>query len=154
MRVVSRSLLLASALVLTTARAEAARVRATLLVSPSKEDRALAERVRGQTSDLDAQIVVRDARALPPTLEARLREADSIAAAGSTEVVFWFRVVDEEVVIYAVMRAQDRVLVRSIAGGAGKPSSAMLEAAAIIVRDVIRALGEGATEVHPLWWTG
>jgi hypothetical protein len=144
-RVVSGSILLVCALVLTTARAEAARVRATLLVSSSKEDRALTERVRGQTSDLDAQIIVRDTRSLPPTLEARMREADAIATASSAEVVVWFRVVDSEIIIYAVMPEQDRVLVRSVAGGAGTPSSATLEAAALVVRNVIRALGEGAT---------
>ncbi|MDF2698007.1 MAG: hypothetical protein K0S65_6390 [Labilithrix sp.] len=144
-RVVSGSILLVCALMLTTARVEAARVRATLLVSSSKEDRALTERVRGQTSDLDAQIIVRHTRSLPPTLEARMREADAIATASSAEAVIWFRVVDSEVIIYAVMPEQDRVLVRSVAGGAGKPSSSTLEAAALVVRNVIRALGEGAT---------
>jgi len=148
-RVASGTILLVCALVLTTARAEAARVRATLLVSSSKEDRALTERVRGQTSDLDAEIIVRDTRSLPPTLEARMRGADAIAAASiatasSADAVVWFRVADGEVIIYAVIPAQDRVLVRSV-GGPGKPSSSTLEAAALVVRHVIRALGEGAT---------
>ena len=127
-----------------TARAEGTHVRATVLVS-SADDRTLMDRVRGQTSDLDADITVHDARSVAPTYEARMREADAAAKRSQANAVIWFRVVGASITVYVAVPAQDRVLVRSLGGGSGKPSSATLEAAALVVRDVIRALGQGAT---------
>lgn len=119
-------------------------MRAVVLVS-SADDRALTERVRGQTSDLDAEITTRDARSIAPTFEARMREADTLARQTSVDTVIWFRVAGGGVVVYAAVPAQDRVLVRSLGGGTGKPASSTLEAAALVVRDVLRALAQGAT---------
>jgi len=119
-------------------------VRAAVLVT-SPQDRALTERIRGQTSDLDAEITVVDALRVAPTFEARMREADTVARRASSNAVFWFRVTGGVVVVYVSVPAQDRVLVRSLGGGAGKVSSSTLEAAALVVRDGLRALGEGAT---------
>ncbi len=119
-------------------------MRAVVLVS-SADDRALTERVRGQTSDLDAEITTRDARSIAPTFEARMREADTVARQSSVHAVIWFRVAGGSVAVYAAIPAQDRVLVRSLGGGARRPASSTLEAAALVVRDVLRALGQGAT---------
>ncbi len=101
-------------------------------------------RVRGQSSDLS---VVLDVQRGP--LEASLREqiaaAAVLARSRGAGAIVWFVAAEREVVVHVMEPGASRVLVRRVsaeeAGARGR--SAMLEAAAVVVRGALRALSAG-----------
>jgi len=128
------------ALLLIPAQLHAETLRAVLRVPPGAE--ALAERVHGQTSDVDVEIR-QDTAPIEASLPAQLAAADTIAARESVDVVVWCdRESDppERLLVVVAMPRAGRVLVRRVEG----EGSAALESAALIVRSALRALAAGA----------
>ena len=109
-----------------------------------RADEALHARVRGQASDLDVRLEVRRG-----TIEGALREqiaaAMTLARERGVRAVVWFVTAEREVVVHVLEPGASRVLARRVTaeepGARGR--SAMLEAAAVVVRGALRALAAG-----------
>lgn len=114
---------------------------------PDATSRALMQRVRGQTSDLDVDLV----EATEPVMEAHVGE--EVATAGrlgrelDARVVVWFEEGPAGLTLFFSLPEEQRTLVRTLPEAPGKnaPSSATFEAAALVVRSVLRALASGGT---------
>jgi hypothetical protein len=138
--------LLLAALALTAAAPRAAAetpLRAVVRVDGA-DDEALLQRLRGQVSDLGAALVV-ERGPLEPRLAGQLDRGAALARAHGAPVVVWFlHPGPRDAVVLVAVPASERVLVRRVAAGrrAGD-RSAMLEAAAVIVRGALRALAAG-----------
>jgi hypothetical protein len=118
-------------------------------------DRSLLQRTRGQSSDLNVELV----ETTEPPIEARLADqlaaARKLAATHRARLVLWFDTTlrDEEpgaLLVYFSIPADRRAFVRSVGDASaraegGDPSSAALEEAALVVRSALRALAGGAT---------
>lgn len=144
------AVLVALAATTSTVRAgESTTVAVVRVTSPA--DAELLDRVRGQTVDLDVQLVVVPAPALEPTLPEQLAAARRLAVQRGARVVIWFRAAGatggKETTVFVAEPGADRVLVRRIAGGdAGDLSgSAAREAAALVVRASLRAIAAGGS---------
>lgn len=108
--------------------------------------RSLTQRVRGQTSDLDVELV----EAADPPLEVRTADEVATAAALShrleARVVVWFDTGASGLTLFFSVPEEHRTLLRTMEGdAAGAPSSATFEASALVVRSVLRALTQGAS---------
>ncbi|HEY2515514.1 MAG TPA: hypothetical protein VGI39_31820 [Polyangiaceae bacterium] len=108
--------------------------------------RALTQRVRGQTSDLDVELVEVES----PPLEART--ADEVATAAAlahrleARVVLWFDAAPSGLTLFFSVPEERRTLLRTMEGEAtGSSSSATFEASALVVRSVLRALAQGGS---------
>ncbi|AKV02432.1 hypothetical protein AKJ09_09095 [Labilithrix luteola] len=105
-------------------------------------DDALLTRILGQTSDLHLTIE-RVEEPVEPQVEAARARAFVLAHAKGARAVVWFTIVPgEDITIFVVDPEAHRLLVDHVGRDAGS-ASAMLEAASLIVRDVLRALLEG-----------
>ena len=128
------------------------RLRVAVIVAGSA-DRALLDRLYGQTSDLDVELVDVAVSALEPNLRGRLDAADHMAASRGARVVVWLEVASGEAdraAVYICEPATGRVFVRELRGEqtqdgvrSGPAGTATLEAAALVIREALRALAEG-----------
>src|SRR4051812_32697729 len=116
--------------------------------------RALAERIRGQTSDLMLELVTVDSGLLEPSLSAQLGSATVVAKRYGADAVVWFDDLGTSpnrpghLVVVLQPKAQ-RLLLRELSESApsskrAPPDSAELEAAALIVRAALQAMMSGA----------
>lgn len=139
--------------------ARADELTAVLRLGPGARDAALAERIRGQLSDLPVEIIESRERSKEETsLGAQIDAADRLGRLHKAGAVVWFtalppRAPNGGVLVLVAAPDGGRVLVRRVeatpASDDGTPStgeldSATLEAAALIVRTALRALAEGA----------
>ncbi len=110
--------------------------------------RALMQRIRGQTSDLDQELVETVQPALEPRIGDELATARRLAAQQDARVVVWFDTTGESFTLFFSIPREGRTLVRTMERAAGHDSqvgSATLESAALVVRSVLRAVASGAT---------
>jgi hypothetical protein len=112
--------------------------------APDATSRALLQRIRGQTSDLDQEIIDAAQPPMEPRIGDELVTARLFAARYDARVVVWFDTTGESLTLFFSIPKEGRTLVRSLERPAGR-ESATLEAAALIVRSVLRALAAGAT---------
>lgn len=124
------------------------RLRVIVLVA-SDADRALLARVRGQTSDLDVDLVEAPQAAAPASLAEQVKVADGLTRAGGARVAAWFELPprDGRAVVYVSETTSGRVFARVLGGDAGRaagPDTALLEEAAVVLRGALRALASGA----------
>jgi hypothetical protein len=130
--------------VLGPARAGAEPLRGVVRIA-APADRPLYERVRGQASDLELELVPLDASALEETLPAQLAKARELGSAAQAQVVVWFTRELERLEVVVADLAAERVLVRAIERGEGElAGSAQDEAAALVVRSALKASLMGA----------
>jgi hypothetical protein len=109
----------------------------------SDADRALLERVRGQTSDMSVVLHVAPYQQIEASLPEQLAAADAEAERVAAEaVIYWSREPDGWI-LYVVKAARGRVLVRRLGDTADLPSSATLEMAALVIRGALQALSAG-----------
>jgi hypothetical protein len=111
-----------------------------LIWAASTEDRALVKRVRGQVSDLDLEVSV---------VDADVAGADHVSSDPRVFALVWFTRSDpsvDRIVVHATSTRGDAKpeMIREIGAGTPTPSgelqSATLEAAAVVVREVLREL--------------
>ena len=123
----------------------AVRLRAVVRVE-SAADRELLKRVRGYASDLE-HVVVEEASMGPieNAVEQQLATASALAEARNAAAVIWFNHEQRAGVrIYVSQPARDRLLVRRVEPSrARNPSSAVFEAAALIVQSSLRSIEDG-----------
>jgi hypothetical protein len=123
----------------------AVRLRAVVRVE-SAADRELLKRVRGYASDLE-HVVVEEASMGPieNAVEQQLATASALAEARNAAAVIWFNHEQRAGVrIYVSQPARDRLLVRRVEPSrARNPSSAVFEAAALIVQSSLRSIDDG-----------
>jgi hypothetical protein len=122
--------------------------RRVVVRAPDATSRALLQRIRGQTSDLDQEIVEASQPAMESRIADELATARHFAARYDARVVVWFDTTGETLTLFFSIPREGRTLVRSLERAAGRDAptgSATLEAAALIVRSVLRALAAGAT---------
>ncbi len=135
--------------VIGTARAEDAPVRVVVrTIAPL--DALLYERTVGQVSDLPAKVEPAPDAALEPSMTARLAQARSIAARADAAMVVWFEHPNEAgPIVFIALPSRERVLVRPVTTNASdvmaRSTSAMLEAASLVVRNALLAFESGAT---------
>jgi len=132
--------------------AHAASFRVVVRIT-SEMSRALAERIRGQTSDLALELVTVDTGPLEPTLGSQLDSATAVARLYQADAVVWFDDLGAPSMrsnhLIAVLQPKaHRLLVREltdpIATSKRPPSaSAELEAGALIVRAAMQAMMGG-----------
>ena len=116
-----------------------------VVVVAAPEDRGLLTRVRGQTSDLETQVVAVDAAPLDVGFDAQLATARTLAQAQAAPLAIWFARSGPRLVVYVADLASGRVLARGIDQGEGAhDASAQGEAAALVVRSAVRASLAGA----------
>jgi hypothetical protein len=118
--------------------------RRVVVRAPDATSRALLQRIRGQTSDLDQEIVEASQPAMEPRIGDELATARQFASRYDARVVVWFETTGDTLTLFFSIPKEGRTLVRSLERAAGR-DSATLEAAALIVRSVLRALATGAT---------
>jgi hypothetical protein len=106
--------------------------------------RALMQRIRGQTSDLDQQISEVAQPPMEPRISDELASARRLAARSDARVVVWFDTTGESLTLFFSVPREGRTLVRTMEQES-PTASATLEAAALVVRSVLRALASGAT---------
>jgi hypothetical protein len=129
----------------------------TLWLRPDAKDAGLAQRVRGQVSDLPIRLIETEEPGAEAPMSQQLDVADSIARQQGARVVVWFAPLDPRaprpgLLVVVAEAARGRVLVRRVESEAARPAaggpadfdSATLEAAALIVRTALRGLAEGA----------
>ncbi len=131
------------------ARAEGAGVRVVVrTIVPL--DEALYERTVGQVSDLPAKVERASDPALEPSMTARLARAHALATRMDAAMVVWFEHrPDAGPIVFIAVPARERVLVRPVAETASdviaRSTSAMLEAASLVVRNALLAFESGVT---------
>ncbi len=131
------------------ARAEAQPVRVVVrTVVPL--DEALFERTVGQVSDLPATVERASDAALEATMTGRLARARALATRSGAAMVVWFEHPREAgPVVFIALPSRERVLVRPVATTPNdvmaRSTSAMLEAASLVVRNALLAFESGAT---------
>jgi hypothetical protein len=106
--------------------------------------RALMQRIRGQTSDLDQQISEVAQPSMEPRISDELASARRLAVQNDARVVVWFDTTGESLTLFFSVPREGRTLVRTMEQES-PTASATLEAAALVVRSVLRALASGAT---------
>jgi hypothetical protein len=109
--------------------------------------RALMQRIRGQTSDLDLELVESTEPAIEPRVSDEVATAYRLAHQQGARIVVWFEEGAAGLTLFFSLPDERRTLVRTIAeeSAGAAPSSASFEAAALVVRSVLRALASGAT---------
>ncbi|OJY16028.1 MAG: hypothetical protein BGO98_25620 [Myxococcales bacterium 68-20] len=131
-----------------TARAEETPVR-ILIRTIVPLDEALHERTVGQVSDLRAKVERATDATLEPSLTARLAQARSLATRREAAMVVWFEhPPDAGPIVFIALPSRERVLVRPVAARPNdvmaRSTSAMLEAASLVVRSALLAFEAGA----------
>ncbi len=133
-----------------------ATVRVVLWLDPVA-DAGFAERVAGQTSDLPVSLQTVPRAALPPSDAFALAEAERVAReAGAAGVAWCTRPLPgaDRLTLHLVAIEGHRWLVRELGDGHPVPdgdvSSATLETAALVLREALRALAEGAPIGEPV----
>lgn len=138
--------------------ARAAETPRVVVRVPDPTSRALMQRIRGQTSNLDQELL----EAVQPAIETRVTDelatARRLAAQHEARVVVWFDTTGESLTLFFSIPREGRTLVRTLERAASHDSqppyssalgramdSATLEAAALVVRSVLRAVASGAT---------
>ncbi|MBI5486222.1 MAG: hypothetical protein HY905_02700 [Deltaproteobacteria bacterium] len=121
----------------------------------SPADAALLERVQGQTSDLDVELLPAPSGPLEPTLAGQLATARTLGEHAGAAVVVWFSAAPADagngaILVHVAETAAGRVLARVVGGGSGAgtrdaPDSAASEQAALVVRSTLRALAAGGS---------
>lgn len=118
----------------------------------STADRALLPRVRGQLSDVSAQLIVVETAPLEDSFAGQVQLAHELAERESAEVVLWFASVTEgvqSVLVHVAMPREGRILTRRLqaesAAASSKLDSGVLEAAALAVRSAVSALAAGGS---------
>jgi len=137
-------------------RASADDLVVALWLRPGAQDPRLAQRVRGQVSDLPVRLVEAQEPGADTSFGEQLAAADALARRQGARAVVWFALLDPRaprsgLLVIVAEAAEGRVLVRrvepeapSAAGAPADLDSATLEAAALIVRTALRGLAEGA----------
>jgi hypothetical protein len=102
------------------------------------------ERVRGQVSDLDVRLSVREGP-LEAGLDSQLSVVDPLGKELSAKAVIWFEEVEGGLRLVVAEPGTGRALITKVAGNAntGERNSAMQEGAALIIRGAIQALLAG-----------
>jgi hypothetical protein len=113
-------------------------------------DEALYERTVGQVSDLAAKVERAPDAALESSMTGRLVRARALATHLGASMVVWFEHPREAgPVVFIALPSQERVLVRPVAAKPNdvmaRSTSAMLEAASLVVRNALLAFESGAT---------
>lgn len=118
-------------------------------------DAALLERIRGQTSDLEVELVVEAAVPIPTDQASQLRTARQLSLREDARVVLWLTRRDDGTgpwVLTVALPGEERLLERELEpspAAAPAPAdgarSATLEAAALVVRESAQALALGET---------
>jgi len=101
---------------------------------------ALVSRIRGQTNDLDVELVLEEGEPLPPGLGDQFRQARKLATRHDAPVTVWFDARGAELVVRLALPAKNRLLEREL--GTAR-SSSTLEAAALVVRESLQAILAG-----------
>ncbi len=134
--------MLVAAVVCAPAAAAASPLR--VLVVASERDDELLARVEGQVADLDVTLVRAASAMAPAPLAPQLDRARTLARQHQAGAVVWFERDGEDVIVHVADPDARRVLVRRVDAGPGAMSgSATSEAAAVIVRGVLRGLVAG-----------
>ncbi|RKH87644.1 hypothetical protein D7Y13_41955, partial [Corallococcus praedator] len=114
--------------------------------SASPEDRALLERVRGQSSDLPVVLTVEEGPALETSPDGAWREAERVALRQDARAVLWFAREGAEVRVSVAAPRTGHLFVRT-AHLEGTPEtltwSVGAEALALAVRSALRAVDAG-----------
>jgi hypothetical protein len=126
------------------AQAEPARMVAVVLVADDGEAE-LAERVEGQTSDLELALVIERRGPGATGSGPELSEAAGIAGRHRARVVVWFARDASSWLVHVAEPAEDREFVRRVAARGDLASSATAEGVALVVRGSLRALAAGGT---------
>ncbi|GEM_PF-1374081 len=120
-------------------------------------DAGFAERVAGQTSDLPVSLQIVPRASLPPSETIAVAEAERIARETGAAGVAWCtrpRPGADRLTLHLVATEGHRLLVRELGDGRpvsdGDVSSATLETAALVLREALRALAEGAPIGEPV----
>lgn len=110
-------------------------------------DDALYERTVGQVSDLPAKVERAADAGLEPSLSGRLAEARALATRRDAAMIVWFEhPPDTGPVVFIALPSRERVLVRPVATDVmARSTSAMLEAASLVVRNALLAFESGVT---------
>jgi hypothetical protein len=112
----------------------------------SDADRALVPRLRGQLSDLSAQLIVTETAPLEAALEKQLEVARTLAKLQGADAVVWCGSepsVAAQRRLYIELAQSDRIVSRLLLGAAsGVFSSSDLETAALLVRSTLVALSQ------------
>lgn len=122
--------------------ASAARVPLRVVVVEAEpRDAEVARRLRGQTSDLDVELVTVRA----PAPQGDSAEAARLAEAEGARVVIWFEHAADVIVVHVVDPRTRSELLRDVtsAGSGAAAESARAEAAALVARGALRALARG-----------
>ncbi len=122
--------------------ATAARVPLRVVVVEAEpRDAEVARRLRGQTSDLDVELVTVRA----PAPQGDSSEAARLAEAEGARVVIWFEHAADVIVVHVVDPRTRSELLRDVtsAGSGAAAESARAEAAALVARGALRALARG-----------
>ena len=111
-------------------------------------DDALYERTAGQVSDLPAKVERVPDPALEPSMTARLARATALATRLHAAMVVWFEHRPHAgPVVFIALPSRERVLVRPVAATSSdvmaRSTSAMLEAASLVVRNALLAFESG-----------
>ena len=114
-----------------------------VVVEAEPRDAEVARRLRGQTSDLDVELVTVHAPA--PESEVGGAEAARLAEAEGARVVIWFEHAADVIVVHVVDPRTRSELLRDVtsAGSGAAAESARAEAAALVARGALRALARG-----------
>jgi hypothetical protein len=124
-------------------------MRIVVWVAPDT-DWPVVDRIRGQLSDLDVEMTTVDAPGPGAALRAQIEAAERLAQERGVRVVLWFdsATVSDQLIVYLCTPGSGRVLVRKLGSRTRTdkgPTSATLEAAAIVVHGGVEALAAGAT---------
>lgn len=125
-------------------------VRALLWLQPETDE--LLDRIRGQTNDLAAELLVDAFEPMPGDLGAQLRIAHSLSARQSATVVIWFvkqMAGERHFTVNIALPNTHRLLTRDLGpygseSDGTRLSSAVKETAALVVRAAIQAVLSGS----------
>jgi hypothetical protein len=139
MRLNALLMVLAALLWVRPSAAETARpLRVLVWLEPGSD--ALLSRIRGQTNDLDLELMLEEGEPMPRDLGGQLRVARRLAKSHDSPVVVWFDARGAELAVRLALPGDARLLEREL--GSAR-SSATLEAAALVVRESLQAMLAG-----------
>lgn len=126
-------------------------LRAMVWLKPETDE--VLERIRGQTNDLDVELLVSELDPIPDRLGSQLRDAYALSERQKVSLVIWFvKQPDEEhhFMVHIAIPETRRLLTRDLGpseadSSSTKLSSAVKESAALVVRAALQAVLSGAT---------
>jgi hypothetical protein len=147
-------MLIALACALASPRVAAADTLRVLVRVASPADRALVARVRGQLSDVSAELTPVETAPLEATFAEQVQAAHALAGQRGADVVLWFASTSSAgagsasgLLVHVATPRNERILTRRLLDGdaadGGKVPSSLLETAALTVRSAITALAAG-----------